>query len=132
MKWTAIKALTMVAALGAALGGCATRESVERAQSAADLANSHALAAQNRADQAYQSADSALATGNNALGVGHDAMSSAQAANQKADLAIADIANAKRRIAYLEYKLLPHHRRVRHRHHYHHTAKRTVQKPNNS
>lgn len=131
MKWTAIKALTVIAAVGVAVGGCATRDSVEQAQSAADQANGHALAAQNRADQAYDTASNALSTGNTALSTGRNAISAAQMANQKADLAITDIANAKKRIAYLEYKLLPHYRRKL-RHRYHHTAKKTAQKSNDS
>lgn len=95
------KAAAGLLALSVALGGCATRESVERAQASADTAESHAGAAMGRANEAWD-------VGNNALGVGHDAQSMAMVAAQKADQANADLSVAKERIAYLESKTLPH------------------------
>jgi hypothetical protein len=112
--------ITMLA-VGVTLGGCATRESVRNAQGAADQADRHAGTAQARADEAY-------GVGNNAMGVGNNALTSAQLANQKADQNGNDVASLKRKVAYLEHKVLPHKKR----HHRHHTAAPVQQKPNNS
>ena len=108
-------AVAMVA-IGVALGGCATRESVENAQNSANTADRHAGAAQARADEAYGVGNNALGVGNNALGVGNGAMTSAQLANQKADQNTDDVSKLKRKVAYLEWKVLPHHKK---RHHHH-------------
>jgi hypothetical protein len=117
MNFTAAKFAVAALAIGVTLGGCATQESVENAQNAADAADRHAGLAQARADEAYGVGNNALGVGNNALSVGRGAMSSAQAAHAKADLAGSDINRLKRRVAYLEYKLLPHHKKQRVRHH---------------
>ena len=42
-------------------------------------------------------------------------MTSAQLANQKADANANDVNRLKRKVAYLEWKVLPHHKK--HRHH---------------
>jgi hypothetical protein len=120
MNFKAGKLMLATLAIGVALGGCATRESVRNAQSSADMADRHAMAAQGRADEAY-------GVGNNALGVGNDAKQAALAAAQKADQANADLANMSKRVAYLEDKTLPHHKKKRH-----HRAAAPEQKPNNS
>jgi len=106
---------TAMVILAVALGGCATRESVRNAQNAADTADRHAGTAQARADEAYGVGNNALGVGNNALSVGNGAMTSAQMANQKADLNTTDVSKLKRKVAYLEWKALPHHKK--HRHH---------------
>jgi MoxR-like ATPase len=108
MKFTAGKMAIAMVAIGVTLGGCATRESVRNVQASADAADRHAGTAQARADEAY-------GIGNDALGVGHDAKATALTAAQKADQANADLAVAKKRIAYLEYKVLPHHKKKHHR-----------------
>src|SRR6218665_1849311 len=69
--------IVMVAA-GVALGGCATRESVENAQASANAADRHAGVAQGRAEEAYGLGDKAMATG-------VDAKNTAMTAEQKAD-----------------------------------------------
>ncbi len=115
MNFTAGKVAALMVAAGVALGGCATRESVRNAQASADLADRHAGTAQTRAEEAYGVGNNALAVGNNAMGVGTNAMTSAQAANGKADMSATDIVKLKKRVAYLEYKTLPHHKKkVRH------------------
>ena len=94
---TATKAMMAVLALGVALGGCATRESVEHAQASANAADRRAMNAQGRADDAY-------GVGQEALGVGHDAKSAALIAEQKADQANADISAVKQRITAMEWQ----------------------------
>lgn len=117
MNFMAGKVAAVVIAAGVALGGCATRESVRDAQASADMANSRAGTAQARADEAYGMGNNALTVGNNAMGIGNNALSSAQQANQKADMSASDITRLKKRVAYLEYKTLPHHKKkVRHQH----------------
>jgi hypothetical protein len=103
-------------AIGVSLGGCATRDSVEKAQASADAADHHAGTAQARADEAYGVGNNALGVGNNALNVGNGAMASAQQANSKADQNTDDVGKLKRKVAYLEWKVLPHHKK---RHHHH-------------
>jgi hypothetical protein len=125
-KWAAGKMAIAAVAIGVTLGGCATRESVENAQNSANAADRHAGAAQARADEAYGVGNNALGVGNQALGVGNGAMTSAQMANQKADQNTDDVGRLKRKVAYLEWKVLPHHKK---RHH--HTAQ-AQPKPNNS
>jgi hypothetical protein len=118
MKFTAPKMAVAVLAIGVTLGGCATRDSVLDSQNAADAADRHASRAQARADEAYGMGNNALAVGNKAMNVGNGAMSSAQQANMKADANTSDLTQLKRRVAYLENKVLPHqkkkHRRVHH------------------
>jgi hypothetical protein len=130
MKFTAGKVAVIMVAVGMTLGGCATRESVRNAQSAADAADHHAGMAQARADEAYGVGNNAMTVGNNAMGVGNNALTSAQMANDKADLSATDIVKLKKRVAYLEYKTLPHHKKkVRH----HRAPAATEQpKPSNS
>ena len=129
MNFTAAKIAVAALAIGVTLGGCATRESVENAQKSADAADRHAGQAQARADEAYGVGNNALSVGNNAMNVGNGAMSSAQQANMKADQNNSDMTRLKKRVAYLEYKVLPHHKKKQHR--VHHTATSTVQ-PKNS
>jgi hypothetical protein len=121
MNFTAGKMAVAALAIGVTLGGCATRESVENAQSSADLADRHAGAAQARADEAYGVGNNALGVGNNALSIGHSAMSTAQAANARAAANEAEVNRLKRKVAYLEWKVLPHHSKKKVVHH-HHTA----------
>src|SRR5476651_1552142 len=116
MNFTAGKVAVAMIAIGASLGGCATRESVENAQNSANAADRHAGTAQARADEAYGVGNNALGVGNNALGVGNGAMTAAQMANQKADMNTDDVSKLKRKVAYLEWKVLPHHKK---RHHHH-------------
>ena len=92
------------------------------------LADRHAGTAQARADDAYGVGNNALGVGNNALNVGNGAMTSAQLDNQKADLNASDVSKLKRKVAYLEWKTLPHHKK----HHHHHTAAPEQPKTNNS
>ncbi len=119
---TALKMAAAMIAVGVAVSGCATRESAERAQASADAADRHAGVAMSRADEAF-------GVGNNALGVGNDAKTHALTAEQKADQANADLAIAKKKIAYLEYKVLPHHKK---RHHHSAPQPQADQKPSNS
>jgi len=127
MNFTAGKVAVVMIAAGVALGGCETRESVRNAQASADAANQHAGTAQARADEAYGVGNNALSVGNNALGVGNGAMASAQQANQKADMSTDDIGKLKKRVAYLEYKTLPHHKKK-----HHHRAPATTDPTKNS
>jgi len=127
MKFTAGKMAVAMIAIGVGLGGCATRESVETAQNSANAADRHAGAAQARADEAYGVGNNALGVGNNALSVGNDAKSSAQMANEKADMNATDVQRLKRKVAYLEWKVLPHHKK---RHH--HSVAPAQPKANNS
>ncbi|HEX4117636.1 MAG TPA: hypothetical protein VHX99_02450 [Rhizomicrobium sp.] len=129
MNFTAGKMAVAALAIGVTLGGCATRESVQNAQNAADAADRHAGAAQARADEAYGVGNNALGVGNNALNVGNGAMSSAQRANMKADTTADDVTKLKRKVAYLEWKVLPHHKK---RHHHHATPATEQPKTNNS
>jgi len=122
MDFKAGKLVLATLAIGVALSGCATRESVRNAQASADAADRHAMAAQGRADEAY-------GVGNNALGVGNDAKTAALTAAQKADQANADLAVMSKRVAYLEDKTLPHHKKKRH---HRAPAPAPEQKPNNS
>jgi hypothetical protein len=96
-----VKAVSLAALIGAGslLSGCAMRESVEHAQSTADLASSDAKAARSAADRAQASADGA---GKSA----QDAMSLAQQANDKVDKFLADQAAKKKHMAARR-----HHRR---------------------
>jgi murein lipoprotein len=114
MNFTAGKMAVAALAIGVTLGGCATRESVENAQNSANAADRHAGAAQARADEAYGVGNNALGVGNQALGVGNNAMTSAQMANQKADQNTDDVSKLKRKVAYLEWKVLPHHKKRHH------------------
>jgi murein lipoprotein len=129
MNFTAGKMAVAMIAIGVGLGGCATRESVQNAQNAADSADRHAGTAQARADEAYGVGNNALGVGNNAMSVGNNALTSAQMANQKADDNTTDVSKLKRKVAYLEWKVLPHHKK----HHHHRAPTATEQpKPNNS
>jgi hypothetical protein len=123
MNGTAGKLALAALAIGIGLGGCATRESVRNAQASADMANGRAGQAQARADEAY-------GVGNNALGVGNDARTAAMTAQERADQNATDVKALKRRVAYLEHKVLPH--RKHHRVHRHHVATPQQDKPNNS
>jgi hypothetical protein len=127
MNFTAGKMAVAMIAIGVGLGGCATRESVRNAQGAADAADRHAGTAQARADEAYGVGNNALGVGNNALAVGTDAKTSAQMANDKSDMNATDVSKLKRKVAYLEWKVLPHHKK---RHH--HRAPAEQPKSNNS
>jgi len=128
MNFTAGKLAIAAVAIGVGLGGCATRESVENAQNAANAADHRAGAAQARADEAYGIGNNALGVGNQALGVGNNALASAQAANGKADANTTDVAKLKRQVAFPQWKVLPHHKKARH----HRKAPAVEQKANNS
>jgi hypothetical protein len=110
------KVAAAMVALAVTMGGCATRESVRNAQASADLADRHAGSAQSRADEAYGVGNNALTVGNNAMGVGNNALASAQRANQKYDMTASDISKLKKRVAYLERRVLPHHKKKVRRH----------------
>lgn len=114
-RWAAGKMAVAMIAIGVGLGGCATRESVENAQNSANAADRHAGTAQARADEAYGVGNNALGIGNNALAVGTDAKTSAQMANEKSDMNATDVSKLKRKVAYLEWKVLPHHKKRHHR-----------------
>ncbi|HWM62333.1 MAG TPA: hypothetical protein VNN98_09270, partial [Rhizomicrobium sp.] len=60
---------------------------------------------------------------------GNDAKTSAQMANQKADMTTDDVSKLKRKVAYLEWKVLPHHKK---RHHHRAPTTTDQPKPNNS
>ncbi len=128
MRTMTAKMGTAMVVLAVTLGGCATRESVKNAQNAADSADRHAGTAQARADEAYGIGNNAMGVGNNALSVGNGAMTSAEMANQKADLNTTDVQRLKRKVAYLEWKVLPHHKKHRH----HQTVAPLQPKTNNS
>lgn len=106
-----LKTVSLVAVIGTAtlLGGCATKESVEHAQSTADLADSDAKAAHGAADRAQSTADGAAKQAG-------DAMTLAQQANDKVDKLIAD--QERRR-----------HTAALHRKHRHHVASNTANCP---
>ena len=128
MRMMTGKVAVAMVALAVTMGGCATRESVRNAQASADLADRHAGTAQARADEAYGVGNNALTVGNNAMGVGNNALASAQQANQKYDMTASDVSRLKRRVAYLEHKVLPHHRKKLH----HHTPATTDQSTKSS
>lgn len=102
----ATKAAALMLAAGVALGGCATRESVQNAQGSADEAGRRAAMAQGRADEAWGLGDKAMAQGT-------DAKNLAMTAEQKADQANADLSAVKQRVAALEWKVKPN-KKVRH------------------
>ena len=108
MKSTAGKVMAMMIAVGVMVGGCATRESVRNAHSAADAADRHAGLAQTRAEEAY-------GVGNDAVTIGNNAMTAAQLAHQKTDANADEVNRLKRKIALLERKVFPR-KKVR-RHH---------------
>jgi hypothetical protein len=128
MRIMTAKTAAAMLILGVALGGCATRESVETAQNAANAADRHAGTAQARADEAYGVGNNALGVGTNALSVGNGAASAAQLANDKSDLNANDVQRLKRKVAYLEWKVLPHHKKHRRPH----SAARAQLKSSNS
>jgi hypothetical protein len=80
MHYPSLKGPIIVALLGAGLllSGCATRESVERAQATADSAKADAAAAMSAAQHAQSSADSAGTAA-------HSAAADAQRANDRLD-----------------------------------------------
>ena len=129
MNFTAGKMAVAMIAIGMGLGGCATRESVENAQNSANAADRHAGTAQARADEAYGVGNNALGIGNNALAVGNDAKTAAQMANDKSDMNATDVSTLKRKVAYLEWKVLPHHKK---KHHHRAPAATEQPKANNS
>lgn len=110
----------MLLALGVPLllGGCATRESVERAQASADAADAHAGTADEHAADAAQRAIDARGRADHALAVGTSAGSTAAEANARAAAAEDGLKRANARITYLEHRLHispRHHRVVHHR-----------------
>lgn len=116
MRMMTGKVAVAMVALAVTMGGCATRESVRNAQASADMADRHAGTAQARADEAYGVGNNALAVGNNALGVGNSALSSALQANDKYNITASDVSKLRKRVAYLERRVLPHHKKkVHHR-----------------
>src|SRR3981081_3226041 len=114
MRLMTAKMAAAMLVVGLALGGCATREQAEQAQKSADLADRHAGTAQARADEAYGVGNNAMGVGNNALAVGNDARTAAQMANDKSDMNATDVSKLKRKVAYLEWKVLPHHKKRHH------------------
>lgn len=76
--------LAALIGVGTLLSGCATKESAERAQASADLADSDAKAAKGAADRAQSTADGANKTA-------QDALAAAQGANQRIDKLVADL-----------------------------------------
>jgi len=95
-----MRAITTAASIfvlgaGVLLSGCATKESVEQAQTTADSAKTDAAAARTAADRAQSSADSAAK-------MAQDAMALAQQANDKVDKVIAQLE---------EHKHVRHHHR---------------------
>ena len=117
MRMTTARMAAAMLVLGVALGGCATREDAEKAQQSADLADRHAGTAQARADEAYGVGNNALNVGNNALGTGNKALSAAQVAQQKSDQNATEVAMLKRKVALLEHKVFPKHKKRHLRHH---------------
>ncbi|GAA0545841.1 outer membrane murein-binding lipoprotein Lpp [Rhizomicrobium palustre] len=83
MRFVKLASMAAVIAMGTLLSGCATKESVEHAQSTADLADSDAKAARGAADRAQSTADGAAKQAG-------DAMTLAQQANDKIDKYISD------------------------------------------
>jgi len=102
------------------LAGCATRSSVEQAQASANAADAHAGLAENAARTADGHAAGAQSAADQAAAIGNNAMAAAQTADQLAQDDQTGLTKANKRIAYLEYKLLPH-KKLRH-HRVHHTA----------
>lgn len=107
MKSTVGKVTAIMIAVGVMVGGCATRESVRNAHSAADAADRHAGLAQTRAEEAY-------GVGNNAVTIGNNALTTAQLANQKTDANADEVNRLKRKIAVLERKVFPRKKIRRH------------------
>ena len=110
----------LVLALGVplVLAGCATRSSVELAQNSANAADAHAASADGHAMTAVQHAADARSQADQATSIGNNAMTAAQTADGKATSVQAGLLKANQRIAYLENKLLPHHKhKVRHKTH---------------
>jgi hypothetical protein len=94
------RAATIVVGAGLMLGGCATREDVERAQASADAAHQQAAAAMAAAQQAQGTANQALSTAQSAA-------TTAQAAQAAA---------AQMGARHEEWKAEHHARHHRHRH----------------
>jgi hypothetical protein len=92
------------------LAGCATRESVDNAQAAADLADTHAKDAITRADAAHARADEAAGIGNNAL-------AKSQSNEQRVQALESDLKTAHAQIKWLSrnvvYKHPPHRKKHR-------------------
>ena len=118
MHWLLPKKSTLLLAIiiPLALAGCATRESVENAQAAADLADTHAKDAIGRADAAHARADEAAGIGNNAL-------AKSQSNEQRVQTLESDLKTAHAQIKWLSrnavYKHPLHHKK---HHVLHHTS----------
>src|SRR5476649_1767889 len=117
----------LILALGVplVLAGCATRSSVELAQNSANAADAHAASADSHAMAADSRAAAARTQADQATGIGNNAMIAAQTADGKATSAQAGLIKANQRIAYLEYKLLPHKKHKLH-HKLHHKSSGTA------
>jgi len=113
------------------LAGCATRSSVEQAQAAANAADAHAGVAENAARTAVGHAAGAQRAADQAAAIGNNAMASAQTANALAQDDQTGLTKANKRIAYLEYKLLPH-KKVRHRRVHHTNPSNTATPPSHT
>jgi hypothetical protein len=108
-------ALALALGIPLILAGCATRSSVELAETSAGAADAHAASADSHALAADQHAADARTAADQAAGIGNNAMTAAQAADAKASAAQTGLIKANQRIAYLERKLLPHHKhKLRH------------------
>ena len=105
------------------LAGCATRESVENAQAAADLADTHAKDAGSRADAAQSRADAAHARADEAAGIGNNALSKSQSNEQRVTTLEADLKTAHAQIKWLSRNVVYKHPLHHKKHHVvHHTS----------
>jgi hypothetical protein len=113
--------LWLAVSLPMLLAGCATRESVENAQSSADLADTHAKDAIGRADAAHARGDAAYSRADEAAGIGTNALGKAQSDEQRVIALESDLKNAHAQIKWLSrnvvYKHPIHHKKHRVLHH---------------
>ena len=113
------RASTIALMAGAlSLGGCATVESVQRAQDTADHAMSHAQAAETAAQRAQSTADSAESAARNAA-------ADANKANTRLDSVESNLDHLMHHHEHATWRDVG----VKHRHHRHHMPKTATPNP---
>jgi len=115
LRLTGRLALAGVMAGALAVSGCATTESVEKAQATADQANSAAQAAGAAAQRAQSSADAANAAAQRAQSTADSANSAAQAAASQAQAASSQVSQMQASIEEMKAKHEARGRGRRHR-----------------
>lgn len=112
-------------AIALSLGGCATTESVERAQATADQGLAAAQKAQGSADNAAGAAERAQATADSAASAAQNASAEARAANDKVTQLAANMQQMAQQTAHLQHYHTHHSphmlRHYQHKGHHHHT-----------